>query len=327
MDEEQVYTGEKLKEKQTVSKNGKDVTLDAYLPSKDIIQAVNLAIQLKRPLLIMGEAGCGKTRLGESVAYQFHEDKMYDHFFRWDIKSTTKAEDGIYRYDALLRLHDANFGSSDIQNLNKYIDRKKPLSEAFTRPQNGIFPNILLIDEIDKADIDFPNDILLEIEEKVFKIPELGEEEIIEATSDVLILITSNQEKELSPAFLRRCIYCYIDFPKEERLKEIVKEHINGFAKDKKRFDKAFEIFNKNRAELTGIDKKTSTSELIDWFKILDIVQGIEKKEVENRSELETELVTKLQWLDNDDITRIPFRQVLLKTKIAYLENGKANSI
>jgi MoxR-like ATPase len=299
------YTGEGLLDKP------KGVDLDIYLPSDDLIDAVNLALQLKRPLLLMGEPGCGKTRLAEAVAYEFHKAKMDNHYFRWDIKSTTKAKEGIYQYDALKRLHHANLKNSDNHNVEKISDyiTYGALANAFTKAQNGDFPNILLIDEVDKANIDFPNDLLLELENKAFEIPELNKK--IKAESEILIIITSNQEKELPPAFLRRCIYYFIEFPSEDTLKKIVSKHIQSV--DDEKVDKAFELFFELREELTEAEKKPSTSELIDWFKMIDFYNDLKTGD-KALSKVEKRLVAQLDYLDNG---KIPFKQLLVKTRAA----------
>lgn len=321
------YTGEALLQKQSFqNKKDEEVRLDNYLPSEDLIDAVNLAIQLGRPLLLMGEPGCGKTRLAEAVAYELHTNKMQEHLFRWDIKSTTKAKDGIYQYDALKRLYDVNIQSkkSDVENIKNDTEASEEernieklihyieygsLVNAFSEPQNGDKPNILLIDEIDKADIDFPNDLLLELDTKTFVIPELSNEPR-KADSEVLIIITSNQEKELPPAFLRRCIFFFIEFP-EEHLAKIVANHIHHV--DTETTEKALELFANIRENLSESDKKPSTSELIDWFKMLEYYTEI-KKEKRQKSAAEKRLIAQLDLIDKG---KIPFRQLLLKTQSA----------
>ncbi|MGD1890824.1 MAG: AAA family ATPase [Cyclobacteriaceae bacterium] len=309
------YSGKALEQKVSFEDgNGRKRDLDVYIPSSELINAVNLTIQLKkRPLLLMSEPGCGKTRLAEAVAYELHKEKMYEHYFRWDIKSTSKAKDGIYRYDALSRLHDVNLGDrakKDVNDLNNYIEKGK-LARAFTEPQNSNLPNILLIDEIDKADIDFPNDLLLEIENKSFNISELGEQGELQATSNVIIFITSNQEKELPSAFLRRCLFHLIEFPDISRLKQIVQEHIQSVENDQ--IDKALEIVSDIRNKLDETDKKPSTSELIDWFTMLDYYHqlSIEKPAPEDRTPSENELIAQLDSLDKN---KVPYKQILLKT-------------
>lgn len=292
----------------------RDLGLDYYWASDELVEAVNLALalQYKRPLLLMGEPGCGKTRLAEVVAYELHGEKMNDHYFRWDIKSTTKAKDGIYQYDALKRLYHANLGDAankQTENIEEYIEYGK-LANAFTQPQNGNKPNILLIDEIDKADIDFPNDLLLELENKTFFIKELGEKGEIKAQSDVLVIITSNQEKELPPAFLRRCIFHFINFP-EEQLANIVEHHIESVEEEV--VEKALELFAEIRENLSDIDKKPSTSELIDWFKMIDYYTQVktDQPNAENRTATQNRLIEQLDLIDTG---KIPFKQVLLKT-------------
>ncbi len=302
------YTGKDLrKEKKSVNYKGEDKVIDVYLPSDELIKAVHLAFQVNRPLLIMGEPGCGKTRLAEAVAYELHKEKMYDHFFTWNVKSTTKAEDGIYQIDTLQRMYDANV-KGNIKNIEEYIEYGK-LADAFTKPSNGDKPNILLIDEIDKADIDFPNDLLLELEEKRFEIKETGE--TIEATSNLLIFITSNEEKELPPAFLRRCLFHFIEFPSKKQLEKIVLSHY-GVLKEYKHFQKALDKFVELNTEID--DKKPSTSELIDWFKMIAYYNSIRDKE--GLTPQEEMLVNELKkFEDNKDEDSIPYPQVLLKTK------------
>jgi len=174
-------------------------------------------MQLKRPLLIMGEPGCGKTRLAEAVAYELHGEDMEKHYFRWDIKSTTKAKDGIYQYDALGRLYDVNVEDKKAKDIETNYITYGALAKAFSESQNANgAPNVLLIDEIDKADIDFPNDLLLELENKEYVVRELNDKKV-QAKSEALIFVTSNQEKELPPAFLRRCLYHFIEFPDKEK--------------------------------------------------------------------------------------------------------------
>lgn len=310
------YTGEGLKERTEIKDDqGHPLrTLDVYIPDDDLVDAVNLAIQLDRPLLLMGEPGCGKTRLAEAVAYELHGDQMNEHFFRWDIKSTTKAKEGIYQYDALKRLYHANLKTEDakyVEDISNYITKGK-LAEALTEGDEKYkVPNILLIDEIDKADIDFPNDLLLELENKSFKIPELKEDGEFKATREVVIFITSNQEKELPPAFLRRCLFHYIEFPDQEKLQQIVKSHFAS--EDEEIVNQALTIFSEIRDSLGEADKKPSTSELIDWFKMIDFYSRLkaEKPDAKDRNPTENRLITQLDQLTEG---KIPFAQALLKT-------------
>ncbi|MEN0046170.1 MAG: MoxR family ATPase [Bacteroidota bacterium] len=304
-----IYKGEKLKSKQSFTdRKGEQHKLDVYLPSEELKMAVNLAFNLKRPLLLMGEPGCGKTRLAEAVAYELHGDKMYDHFFRWDIKSTTKAKDGIYQYDALRRLRDVN-AEIDIDDISKYIADGE-LVKALKQTPNGDKPNILLIDEIDKADIDFPNDLLLELDKSIVRYSVEGQAFDIKPSSDIkpIIFVTSNQEKELPPALLRRCLYQYIHFPEKEQLEEIVSKYVESV--DDKLIDKAIDIFLEIRSSLDENDKKPSTSELIDWFQMISFYSGLKGK----GSKLSKEEKQLVEQLDAIDIEKVPFRQVLLKT-------------
>jgi MoxR-like ATPase len=207
------YTGDALRNP------GNPYKLDHYDPSPQLVDAINLTLLLKQPLLLMGDPGCGKTRVAEAVAAELHQGDWKNHYYRWDIKSTSKARDGIYQYDALGRLYDASNHDEKATKFENYIKYGK-FADALTQPQNGDIPNVLLIDEIDKADIDFPNDLLLEIEKGEFFIPELNK--TVTRKSDVIIFITSNRERDLPPAFLRRCLYHYINFPKQEDLEKII---------------------------------------------------------------------------------------------------------
>ena len=304
------YTGETLTERKKIG----DTFIDAYLPSDDLIDAVNLAMQLSRPLLIMGEPGCGKTRLAEAVAYELHGDKMNHHYFRWDIKSTTKAKDGIYQYDALGRLYDVNAKDAKAKEIEKYIEYGA-LAKAFKEDQNGDIPNVLLIDEIDKADIDFPNDLLLELENKEYIVKELNDKKV-SAKSEALIFVTSNQEKELPPAFLRRCLYHFIEFPDKEKLKSIVSTYIKNM--DGKDVQAALETFEEIRSDLGETDKKPSTSELIDWFKMLDFYTE-KKKNADKLTDTEKRLIAQLDSIN--DPKNPPFPQILFKTLSAKRKN------
>jgi MoxR-like ATPase len=237
-----------------------------YLPDDELIDAVNLAIYLKRPLLIKGEPGCGKTRLARAVAYELHLP-----YEPWHIKSTSQANDGLYTYDAIGRLRDAQLAAinrmkSNINSAN-YV-RWGPLGRAFQNDQR----TVVLIDEIDKADIDFPNDLLLELDERRFIIEETGLEIQAKEEAEPIVFITSNDEKDLPDAFLRRCLFHYIEFPKRERLVEIVKLH---FREAPERLVNIvvdrFQELRKKMEEDKGVGgKKVSTSELIDWFNVLN---------------------------------------------------------
>lgn len=199
------------------------IKLDAYFPADDLKDAVNLSFLLNRPLLLSGEPGCGKTRLAEAVAFELYREKYNDHFFPIYIRSTTKAQDIKYTFDHLERLRDANIQKEDI-NLEKYL-RLGILGEAFKASKKDQ-PAIILIDEIDKADIDFPNDLLRVLDEQKFTIEELKPERQVVASFPPLVLITSNNEKDLPGAFLRRCIFHQIKFPENETLKQIMEQKI-----------------------------------------------------------------------------------------------------
>lgn len=296
--------------------------LDIYIPDEAVIEAVNLAWILKMPLLLMGEPGCGKTRLAEAVAAELHREKWEDHYFRWDIKSSSIAKEGIYQYDALHRLYDANTENETAKEPGRYVQYGE-MYKAFTSPQNGNIPNILLIDEIDKADIDFPNDLLLEIEKGTFFIPELNKRVV--GTSQVLIFITSNRERELPAAFLRRCLYQFISFPDEKVLKDIILRKY-GSSLESDLVTKAIDLFLYLRKEVTEKfaenDKKPSTSELLNWMEIVDSKFGY-YKEIKAKKENKEKLTSAEQALyDNinqietysGSLRKIPFRQVLLKT-------------
>ncbi|MGN0305912.1 MAG: AAA family ATPase [Lachnospiraceae bacterium] len=227
-----------------------------YVASPQLLSAVNVAIALKKPLLIKGEPGTGKTRLAEAVAASLGKELIV-----WNIKSTTKAQDGLYMYDTIQRLYDGQFGENDVHDISRYIKLGK-LGEAFSREEQVI----LLIDEIDKADLEFPNDLLWELDKMEFYIHET--KETIKAKYRPIVMITSNAEKELPDAFLRRCIFHYIDFPEKELMEDIVKVHFPDV--DELLLKNAMEVFYDIRG-LRDIRKKPSTSELIDWINALQI--------------------------------------------------------
>ena len=225
-----------------------------YVATPDLMLAVNAAITLQRPLLIKGEPGTGKTMLAEQVATALGLPLL-----QWHIKSTTKAQHGLYEYDAVNRLRDSQLGDEKVRNIANYIV-KGPLWEAFESEQ----PTVVLIDEIDKADIEFPNDLLRELDRMEFYCYETHT--LVKATHRPLVFITSNNEKELPDAFLRRCFFHYIKFPDRETMQKIVDVHYPGLKKALLR--EAFEVFFELR-EIPGLKKKPSTSELIDWLKLL----------------------------------------------------------
>ena len=240
------------------------------------MSTVNIAMALEKPLLIKGEPGTGKTMLAQAVS-----EALGKKLIIWNVKSTTKAQDGLYVYDVVQRLYDSQFGTEGVDNIGKYIKLGK-LGEAFTADEQVV----LLIDEIDKADLEFPNDLLWELDQMEFYIPET--KETIKAKQRPIVIITSNAEKELPDAFLRRCVFHYINFPDQEQMEEILRVHFDKL--DQKLISQALVAFYWLR-DLRGIEKKPSTSELVDWLRAM-IAGGI----------------------DPDDISReMPFAGVLLK--------------
>ena len=227
---------------------------DSYVASDDLRVAVNAAIALQRPLLIKGEPGTGKTVLAHEVAKAIKAPLI-----EWHIKSTTKAQQGLYEYDAVSRLRDSQLGDERVKDIKHYIKRGK-LWDAFTAAERPV----LLIDEIDKADIEFPNDLLLELDRMEFYVYET--QEVVKASQRPIVMITSNNEKELPDAFLRRCFFHYIRFPDKETMEKIVGVHFPTLKKSLLR--EAMEVFFEVR-EVPGLKKKPSTSELLDWLKLL----------------------------------------------------------
>ncbi|TQI73003.1 MoxR-like ATPase [Bosea sp. AK1] len=225
-----------------------------YVATEDLTVAVNAAIRLERPLLVKGEPGTGKTVLAEEIAAALGAPLI-----TWHIKSTTKAQQGLYEYDAVSRLRDSQLGDPRVSEIGNYIKRGK-LWEAFVAPVRPV----LLIDEIDKADIEFPNDLLLELDRMEFHVYETGE--TIKAAQRPVMIITSNNEKELPDAFLRRCFFHYIRFPDAETMQQIVEVHFPGIKK--RLMEEALRLFFEVR-EVPGLKKKPSTSELLDWLKLL----------------------------------------------------------
>lgn len=240
-----------------------------YLAAAELVEVVNLAIYLERPLLLRGDPGCGKTRLAERVAYDLGLD-----IEEWYIKSTSRARDGLYTYDSIGRLRDAYLSRLDPADSSKapavsadprnYV-RPRPLGKAFA----NLGRTVVLIDEIDKADIDFPNDLLREFEERRFTVEETGDEVV--ANAPPIVFITSNNEKDLPDAFLRRCLFHYIDFPAHDQLIDIVNAHVPGSSEELiTAVVTRFEALRDQMVEDKGAaGKRVSTSELIDWFRVL----------------------------------------------------------
>ena len=227
---------------------------ERYVATEDLMMAVNAAVTLARPLLVKGEPGTGKTQLAEEVAAALGKP-----LYRWHIKSTTKAQHGLYEYDAVSRLRDSQLGEAKVHHIANYIVKGR-LWEAFESDTQAV----LLIDEIDKADIEFPNDLLRELDRMEFYVYETRE--LVKARHRPIVFITSNNEKELPDAFLRRCFFHYIKFPDAETMKKIVEVHFPGLKQEL--LSAAMKTFFDVR-NLPGLKKKPSTSELLDWLKLL----------------------------------------------------------
>ncbi|WP_162300676.1 AAA family ATPase [Anaerosacchariphilus polymeriproducens] len=235
-----------------------------YVVSEELMRSVNIAIALQKPLLIKGEPGTGKTMLAQAI-----QEALGKELIIWNIKSTTKAQDGLYVYDTVQRLYDSQFGNEGVDDIGKYIKLGK-LGEAFDQDKQVI----LLIDEIDKADLEFPNDLLWELDKMEFYIPET--QQTVKAKIRPIVIITSNAEKELPDAFLRRCIFHYISFPDKEMMEEIVKVHFDNL--DEKLLEQVLETFYAIR-NIKEVHKKPSTSEVIDWIQALEIA-GIDPEKI-----------------------------------------------
>jgi len=265
-----------------------------YIVSDELALAVNAAVTLEKPLLIKGEPGTGKTKLAEELAASLDVPLL-----RWQIKSTTKAQQGLYEYDAVSRLRDSQLGSDKVHDIANYI-RPGKLWQAFTAAQRPV----LLIDEIDKADIEFPNDLLHELDQMEFHVYETGEQ--VTAKQRPIVIITSNNEKELPDAFLRRCFFHYIRFPDAEVLRDIV--HVHYPQIQKQLLGTALEVFFDLR-DTPNLKKKPSTSELIDWLKLL-LAEDISAQELQKpngglmpmfgallKNEQDVQLVEKLAFM------------------------------
>ena len=229
---------------------------DEYIASDELIRSVNIAAALKKPLLIKGEPGTGKTMLAEAIARSLDMELLI-----WNIKSTTRAQDGLYVYDTVQRLYDSQFGADGVDDIARYI-RLGKMGEAFEKEKQ----TVLLIDEIDKADLEFPNDLLWELDKMEFYIPETGK--TVKAKHRPIVIITSNAEKELPDAFLRRCIFHYIEFPDAEQMEEIIRVHFDHVEENV--LKQVLATFYWIRG-LYNIQKKPSTSEVIDWIRALEL--------------------------------------------------------
>lgn len=253
-----------------------------YVASKELMNAVNVSIALEKPLLIKGEPGTGKTMLAEAIAQALRMKLIV-----WGIKSTTKAQEGLYVYDTVQRLYDSQFGEGDVSDIKQYI-RLGKLGEAFTADEQ----TVLLIDEIDKADLEFPNDLLWELDRMEFYINET--KETIRTRHRPIVIITSNAEKELPDAFLRRCIFHYIEFPDREKMEEIIRVHFGDV--NKKLVRAAMDAFYAIRS-MRQIQKKPSTSELLDWIQALQL-SGADVAEIEKKLPYIGVLLKKNQDID-----------------------------
>jgi MoxR-like ATPase len=240
---------------------------DDYIASPELQSIVNVAITLGKPLLIRGEPGTGKTRLAHSIS-----NSLGKRLILWNIKSTTKAKDGCYLYDTVQRLNDARFGDKDISDIKRYI-KLGPLGDAFKNAESVV----LLIDEVDKADIEFPNDLLNELDEMQFTVAETGE--VVSAARRPIVVITSNAEKELPDAFLRRCIFFYIEFPGEKMMADIVRVHYPAL--EDKMLKACMARFYELR-DVRALRKKPSTSELIDWIGVI-LKSGVDVATIEKK--------------------------------------------
>jgi MoxR-like ATPase len=227
---------------------------DSYLSSEGLQAAVNCSLTLQRPLLVRGEPGTGKTLLAEAVA-----ESLGLRLLTWHVKSTTRAQDGLYVYDTVQRLYDSRFGDGDVRDIRRYI-RMGPLGEAFASKERVV----LLIDEVDKADVEFPNDLLHELDRMRFRVTETNDE--VAAAHRPVVIITSNNEKELPDAFLRRCVFHFIDFPDQELMRRIVQVHHPGL--EEALAEQALKVFYELRG-FTRLRKRPTTSELVDWIAVL----------------------------------------------------------
>ena len=267
-----------MEEKNTMRFSGSST----YIADDDLLQVTNIAMALGKPLVIKGEPGTGKTELAVAIA-----ESLGMPLITWSIKSTTKAQDGLYHYDVVQRLYDSQLGEEGVDDIAKYIHLGK-LGEAFSADERVV----LLIDEIDKADLEFPNDLLWELDKMEFYIPETHE--TVKAKESPIVIITSNAEKELPDAFLRRCVFHYIDFPDDIMMRRIVLAHYPDI--EERILSSALAAFYEVR-EIRGLHKKPSTSELLDWIRALRY-SGIEESRIEKEIPFAGVLLKKNEDLD-----------------------------
>lgn len=318
------YTGEKLANPVSLTHDKVVEEINPYIPNQELIKAVNLALLLERPLLLMGQPGCGKSKLAQAVAYELYQEDYRSMYFEWNITSASKAKDGLYEYDAIQRLGDSQTMAVDINKKNYIYDRA--LGAAIKKSVAPDRRAILLIDEIDKADIDFPNDLLNEIDKASYLVKETGE--VVKASYKPIIFITSNAEKNLSDAFLRRCLFHYIEPLSDTILKEIINRRFFNNEPNKKEIaliEIAVVQFVQIRAELKKVlgEKNVSTSELLDWFAALNYYH----KNTKGKDKVTGKMIGELTALGKN-IHDIPFKQALFKNwnSLMHFENLKKKS-